>query len=390
MVRGSELAIRMLAREKGGASLCYSPMLRDNDVLAVYQQWKTNPDRENWKTVHIDSAGRTDNVDETAYLLLHDSCRGDTSNCVVQLCGSSPTSLGQATAAVLDLFANSNGGTMPAGIDLNLGCPQECASKEGFGAFLVERNPAAAFSCIASMRKAINAYQYNDACPTPTLSAKIRLMKHVDDTIMFIQKLQQAGIDYIAIHCRHRIDKHDGKPNLDAGRKIVQAIPSLPVILNGGIGDLECANRVMQETQCHAVMIATGYLRNHQNFNPSKTTKVTAFEVACEYIDYAEKYPPPSYLYMQKHLRWILRDVLQPTNDPSFNKSNYADARVKLWIFLVRPYLRTIEQFRLFLALYLKLNCDTGVDNIPQSINELIGDVTFKSVKVAGKSSILQ
>lgn len=128
MVRGSELAIRMLAREKGGASLCYSPMLRDNDVLAVYQQWKINPDRDNWKAVHIDSAGRTNNVDETAYLLLHDSCREDTPTCVIQLCGSSPHSLVQATTAILDLFANSNDGLLPAGIDLNLGCPQECAS----------------------------------------------------------------------------------------------------------------------------------------------------------------------------------------------------------------------------------------------------------------------
>jgi tRNA-dihydrouridine synthase len=210
-------------------------------------------------------------------------------------------------------------------------------------------------------------------------------MKNVDETISFIQKLQRAGIDYIAIHCRHRIDKHDGKANWDAGRKIVEALPSLPVILNGGIWDFECANQVMQETKCHAVMVATGYLTNHQNFNPSNIIRAKAFEVTCEYISYAEKYPPPSYLYIQKHLRWILRHVLQPTDDPSFNKTDYADPRVKLWTFLVRPYLRTIEQFRLFLALYLKLGCETGVDTIPQNVKQLIDDVTFKSVKVAGK-----
>ena len=35
MVRGSELAFRMLCRHSGGASLCYAPMLRDDDVLGV-------------------------------------------------------------------------------------------------------------------------------------------------------------------------------------------------------------------------------------------------------------------------------------------------------------------------------------------------------------------
>ena len=353
-------------------------------VLAVYQQWKENPNRVNWKNVHIDSAGRTDSIEETAYLLLHDTCKEDTSNCVVQLCGSSPSSLGEATTAVLDIFAKTNDGILPAGIDLNLGCPQECASSENFGAFLVERNPAAAISCIASMRNALISCHIDDDKSRPTLSAKIRLMNEIDDTIAFIQQLHEAGIDYIAIHCRHRIDKHDGKADWETGRKIVQALPTLPVILNGGIGDLECANEVMRQTKCHAVMIATGYLYNHTSFTGKSISK-TAFEVACEYIDYAERYPPPSYLYIQKHMRWILRHILQPIDDQSFSRNDYTDARVKLWTFLVRPYLRTIEQFRLFLALYLKLECETGVNYIPKPISELIVDVTFKSVKVAGK-----
>ena len=380
--------MRMLAREKGGASLCYSPMLRDNDVLDVYRQWKENRDRDNWKSLKIDLAGRTDSVEETAYLLLHDTCPEDTSNCVVQLCGSSPESLGQATSAVLDMFANRNRGLLPAGIDLNLGCPQQCASDEEFGAFLVERNPAAALSCIASMRNAINTYCSHIDANVPTLSAKIRLIKSADDTISFIQQLHKMGIDYIAIHCRHRIAKHDGEADWDAGRKIVDALcPTLPVILNGGIGDLECAMTVMHRTKCHAVMIATGYLQNHRKFNP-EGRYFSPFEVACEYIEYAEQYPPPSYLYIQKHLRWILRDVLQPSDDPSFDKTDYSDARVKLWTFLVRAYLRTIEQFRLFLALYLKLGCENKVECVPESIRVLIEDVSFKSVKTAGKSIV--
>ena len=92
MVRGSELAMRMLARECGNASLSYSPMLRDNDVLSVHEQWqKANENAENYhkdscweKNVHIDSAGRTNSVDETAYLLVHDVCpEEDVTNAVL-------------------------------------------------------------------------------------------------------------------------------------------------------------------------------------------------------------------------------------------------------------------------------------------------------------------
>eukprot|EP00956_Cyclotella_meneghiniana_P018688 scaffold31296_cov62-Cyclotella_meneghiniana.AAC.6 len=395
MVRGSELAMRMLARESGNASLCYSPMLRDRDVLSVHEQWQKARNSENphknrdWKkNVHIDSAGRTNSVDETAYLLIHDACpEEDVTNCVIQLCGSFPDSLGRATDAVLDLYHNQHH-TLPAGIDLNLGCPQQCALDEGFGAFLVEKDPSLAISCIASMRNALDSYCRHKDGRIPTLSAKIRLMKTVESTIEFIQQLHQAGLDYIAIHCRHRVDKHSGNADWDAGRRIVDALSSsLPIILNGGITDLKCANALIEQTNCHAVMIASGYLHNHRNFfkynNKHDEQTITAFEIACEYIDYAEKYPPPSYLYIQKHLRWILRDVLQPIHDPNFDRTDYSDSRVKLWSFLVRAYLRTIEQFRLFMALYLKLGCEDGVCNVPAQISELIDEVTFKSVKMA-------
>ncbi|KAL7518357.1 hypothetical protein ACHAWX_004302 [Stephanocyclus meneghinianus] len=390
MVRGSELAMRMLARDHGNASLCYSPMLRDGDVIYVHQQWKQNTNIEKWKSVQIDGAGRTNSVEETAYLLLHDTCQDDTANCVVQLCGSSPKSLGQATAAVLDLYANTNGCVLPAGIDLNLGCPQQCASDEGFGAFLVERNPEAAVSSISAMRNAIDSYCLQLIGTKPTLSAKIRLMNRFEDTILFIQKLHKAGVDYVAIHCRRLKDKHNGAADWDTGRKIVAALEStLPVILNGGICDYECAIAVLNQTNCHAVMIATGYLQNHRNFRHSSACiSISELTTACEYLDYAELYPPPSYLYIQKHLRWILRHILQPSGDPTFDKYNFSDPRVKLWTFLVRPYLRNIAQFRLFLALYVKLLCDEDRTNrIPRSILPLIEDVSFKIIKEAGQTS---
>lgn len=382
MVRGSELAFRMLARRHGNANLCYSPMLRDHDVISV----GASPDQFLDNELKVDNAGRTDSVEEAAHIMLRDVNQSDTENLVVQLCGSCPSKLAQATTAVLDIYSSKNG-VLPFGIDLNLGCPQTPALKEGFGAFLVEQNPCAAISCVSSMRKAIDSYEYKTMKRKPTLSSKIRLLDGgVDDTIKFVGRLQSAGVDYVAIHCRQRTEKHSGGADWESGGEIVSAFSSkLPIILNGGVTNHNDALKIMEQTKCHAVMAATGYLRNHRHFQPS--TKRARFEphhLALEYLELAEKYPPPSYLYVQKHLRWIFRDKLQPESDANFDKYDWTDWRVKLWAFLVRPYLRSIEQFRMFVALYVQLSSG-DMDNAPESIRHLVQDVSFGTVKKAGK-----
>ncbi|KAL7529002.1 hypothetical protein ACHAXR_002738 [Thalassiosira sp. AJA248-18] len=384
MVRGSELAFRMLARRYGNASLCYSPMLRDHDVISVASSLEhfLSDDFE----LKIDG-GQICSVEESAYLMIRDAHRSDTENLVVQLCGSCPVKLAQATTAVLEIYSSNEDGMLPSGIDLNLGCPQECAAKDGFGAFLVENDASTAIDCIASMKNAIDNYPCykKNISNIPRLSAKIRLLGNgVYDTIEFIRKLQTAGVDYVVVHCRRRTDKHDGNADWDSGGKIVAAFPSEFIILNGGLSDYDDAMKVMKQTKCHAVMAATGYLRNHRRYvSPSKTTlSLEPQYVAIEYLELAESFPPPAYLYIQKHMRWIFRDTLQPEKDPrSFDRLDYSSWRVKLLTFLESRNLRSIEQFRLFVALYVKLSeCEP-----PESIRNLVKDVSFGSVKKAGK-----
>ena len=284
MVSASELAFRMLVRKCGNASLCYSPMLRANDVISVANNSKKYMNTE--FKVEIDKAGRTDSVEETAYLLLQDQHPEDTKSLVVQLCGSCPDKLFTATTSIMDLYSHNS--QQPFGIDLNLGCPQLCAEKEGFGAFLVEKSLDLAISCISSMRRAIDTYaSKTNNVKRPFLSAKIRLLDTgVDDTIEFIRRLKAAGLDYLAIHCRNRAAKHDGLADHEAGSRIVDAFDDFPIILNGGISDYNTpAERVIQQTNCHAVMIATGYLRDHSLSNNSHNVA----NLALEYLDYAEE-----------------------------------------------------------------------------------------------------
>ena len=159
MVRGSELAMRMLAR-KHGASVCYSPMIRAQNVLEAHRHF-------------LDGTPPSGPGREDVYLCLLDTCPED-SGLVVQMCGDQPGQLASATEALLDMFSVDDGGggigaaraSSLGGIDLNLGCPQKCAKEGGFGAFLAETRPDDAIECVRAMRRAIDGRK---AAATPPL-----------------------------------------------------------------------------------------------------------------------------------------------------------------------------------------------------------------------------
>ena len=382
MVRGSELAYRMFVRNHG-VELCYSPMLRASAIVSAYDLWKSGCNSASAGEFQVDRQ-QQQHLHEDGRLFLNDSCPEDYP-LVVQLCGTCPQELYQATAACLDYFKTKHQNPLD-GIDLNLGCPQECAKNGGFGAFLP---PQQALECVKAIKRAIVEYDSkisannntNNKPPPPRLSCKFRLLESVPETIDFAQDLQDAGATVLAVHCRKRSDKHNGLPDLAAGKALVDAM-QIPVWINGGI--IETTNdidAILQETGAAGVMIARPFLTNptllslQHNTNASSTSSIIdpsrVADMAAEYLEYCKRYPPPSPLYIQKHLRWIFRDELQSkiTRRPSPHEFR-DDWRLRLWTFLVRPYLLTLHQFRQVVALYVNLRgCD-----LPESLREEYGD----------------
>jgi tRNA-dihydrouridine synthase len=152
---------------------------------------------------------------------------------------------------------------------------------------------------------------------------------------------------------------------------------SIPVVINGSVTSVSDIVDTLITTQAHAVMVARGFLENPRMLVQPQADP--AF-LAAEYLDCAEKYPPPSPLYLQKHLRWIFRACLQPKKK---YPDDYADWRPRLWTFLVRPYLETIDQFRQVVALYVKLN---GSD-MPESLSNQ-PEPSFQSIRHHGRTAI--
>lgn len=206
----------------------------------------------------------------------------------------------------------------------------------------------------------------------PFLSCKMRLLETNDETISFAKRLEDIGVDMLAVHCRHRIDKFGGEAIISSGKKLVECL-SIPIIINGAnIRNLQDVERLLQETKAHGCMVARAFLQNPRLLHDSSDCMDPSI-LACEYLDLVEQFPPPSPLYIQKHLRWIYRIYLQPPKNEPFDYQNW---KHRLWKFLARPYLVELEQFRHFIALYSKLNNSP----LPESL-KYIQDPSFHSIR---------
>ena len=223
MVDGSELAFRMLCRAHG-ACAAYTPMLRAGKILLPGGLLAAGG-----------AAGAR--VEEDRPL-------------IVQLCGREPLQLAAAAKALLTHYHGQLDG-----IDLNLGCPQEIARREGIGAFLAA-DQALACRCVAALAEAV-------AGTDVAISAKIRLVEPPEEeeghsrdpslylpqnpgpqnqgsgadreegvdgkeaeptataaaTVAFARRLVSAGCSLLACHCRRRDDKHNGPPDLVTGSR---------------------------------------------------------------------------------------------------------------------------------------------------------------------------
>lgn len=308
MVRGSELAFRMLVR-RHGVRACYTPMIKADNLVAGAEEERS----------------------------LLDSCKDDRP-LVVQLAGRDPGILAEAVGIVRKTL-----GDAIDAVDLNLGCPQECAQEGGYGAFLQEE-PDVAAACVRAMCRA--------ASPLP-IFCKLRILDSVKASISYAQNLERAGCSLLAVHCRLRAVKHNGPADFEHLRHIVESL-RIPVVANGGLATREECRRALAQTGAAAAMAATPLLRSPRAFDASGdgSELPNPAETALEYLDLAEQYPPPSPLYVRRHLRWLFRAHLQEAYTSARQGwlegegAGQADWRARTWHFLEQPCLDGIWQFR--------------------------------------------
>ena len=250
MVRYSKLPFRLLVRDYD-VDVTYTPMILAHEFIR--------------------SQIARDSDFTTCGLERQPSADGRKHVLIAQFASSDPTEFARAAGLVAPWVD---------GVDLNCGCPQSWAIKEGIGCSLME-NP----ELVAEMVKEAR----NRLASDKSVSCKIRIHKDLSQTISLVQVLEQAGVDYITVHGRTRSQRSSTPPDLAAMRKL-KAHTRLPLVANGDSYSLTDVNRIAAETEADGVMAARGILENPALFVGHPNTPT---ECVRSFIRYAVRCPIP-------------------------------------------------------------------------------------------------
>ena len=220
----SELAFRQLVR-RHNIHLCYTPM-----IPAAWFATATREEREEvWQ--HTDGEGPL----------------------VAQLCGNEPDPVCAAARVLTATGAVS-------AIDLNFGCPQSCAERGNYGAFLLDRSE---WHKVEAMVCGLSRSMCADPNGVPVF-CKMRLLPCIQDTIEFARLLEASGAALITVHGRQRHERDHDPPDWQAIAQVKQSV-SVPVIANGGVDTLQDAIQCQHLTggviQCSDIVRADGVMQ---------------------------------------------------------------------------------------------------------------------------------
>lgn len=219
----------------------------------------------------------------------------------IQIVGKDPTEMAKA-AEFLEPQADI--------IDINLGCPDQKVLANHAGAFLI-KHPEQMEKMVSKVASSINK----------PVTAKIRIGWD-DKTINAVEvskKLENCGVQAIAVHGRTRKQGYTGKANWKVIRQVKESV-NIPVIGNGDIFQATDYQRMINKTGVDAVMIGRGAMGNPQLFENIIKLKNNqpiiqknqniAHEYFKEFVDYYQKYSTRDNLSeIRQHAMWLAKGV---------------------------------------------------------------------------------
>lgn len=338
MVAQSDIAFRLLTK-KYGSQLCYTQMIHSNNFIKSADFRKNHLDVYTPGTIveavpsQLQALGKS--VSDKHHIQYGIDNDHDVEDCVmIQLAGNNGNVMKEAAMRIMErLEGNCNdiNSKIIAGIDVNLGCPQNIAKKGNYGAhlFTYDEDGTQVCNILSSL---------NDVLPDHIgLSAKIRLLPNLDELPNRIQMmLDAARLDILTIHGRTiKENKTKNKhANWDAIHQIKQAFPNLPIFANGGIEYTSDLQRCLLHTKANGIMSSEALLENpglFNNNNDNDDTNLSPSEILQRQINYALtylnltlKYPPlpvslgkkgGSFSVVRSHLFKILYRYLEENID---------------------------------------------------------------------------
>lgn len=138
-------------------------------------------------------------------------------------------------------------------IDLNMGCPvPKVATRAGAGSALL-KDPKKVYELVKSVKESVNV----------EVTVKIRSGwdQNSINATEIAKMIEKAGASAITVHARTRSQGYSGKADWDIIKSVKESV-NVPVIGNGDIKTKEDAKRMLEETNCDAIMIGRGALGN--------------------------------------------------------------------------------------------------------------------------------
>lgn len=193
------------------------------------------------------------------------------------------------------------------GIDLNCGCPQRWAMKDGYGCALLSKP-----EIIHSLVKGIRSNLPNSF----SVSVKIRILKELKQTIDLCQQLEKCGVTFLTVHGRTPSQKNGEKIDTEALKQVCASV-SVPVIANGGIKTLNEADKLHEEINCNGVMAASAILSNPALFSGTNQTPGSCVKLWMDLKDKASD--KITFQCYHHHLVFMLDKLLTKKQKNEFN-----------------------------------------------------------------------
>lgn len=198
-------------------------------------------------------------------------------------------------------------------IDINMGCPvPKVAVSAQAGAALL-KNPDKVYEIVKSVVEAVSI----------PVTVKIRSGwdKNSINAIEIAKVCERAGASAICVHPRTRSQRYDGLSDWNIIKEVKESI-SIPVIGNGDIRSVDDAKRMIELTNCDAVMIGRRVLGNpwlirdivnylEDGALPKVISKDEKIDMCIKHMNYllSFKDEKTAVLEMRSHIAWYLKGL---------------------------------------------------------------------------------